>query len=278
MKKHFTFLVVIAIFLAPEGISYSENICSTKNLTELEDVLRKSAEYCDRLVNSSFSYSCEEKISEEIFHHRPGQGRIVKSPGDKQSKKNERSAYVYGYQFRLINREIKESRILIEENGQRRDEEDAQVKAKLFGKRLIIFEPVGLLSLEWQPYYDYAITKKAKYRGERAIVIEATPKYVKDEDFFYAKISFRERDFAILKIEYEQRVVSGYDGIETKTAEGYEVKSRITFSSEFEADKYGIRLPSRHIIREAYFIPEMKKSFIRSVTTVNYDKYEFSLM
>jgi hypothetical protein len=78
-----------------------------------------------------------------------------------------------------------------------------------------------------------------------------------------------------LKIEWEQRALGGFEGVEKKSAEGFEVKPSVTFISEFAIERNGIRFPTKQLISETYFSPETKKRFIRSETTVIYDNYKF---
>jgi len=170
----------------------------------LESILKKCAEYCERLSQSSILFSCRETIEEKIYHSHPDSGRILKFPGDKQFRKNEIYTYVYDYKFALKDNRIEESRVLVEENGQKRHEEDARLKTKLFKDKIVLFEPIGLLSEEWQQHHEYKLSTEIKLRREKSILIEAIPKSPEESSLLSAKLWVSKEDFSVLKIEWTQ--------------------------------------------------------------------------
>ena len=276
MKKHLSFFFVfLFVFLIHpiNTFSYIKSKDQTKNGIKLEIILKKCADYCERLTRSSLSFSCQEKVEEKIFHSHPRVGRILKFAGDKQFRKNEKNIYVYDYRFKLKEKKVDESRILIEENDQRKHEKNAQLKTKMFKYKIVIFEPIVLLSEKWQQYHDYKIIKMTKFKGEKVIVIETIPKSEQEFNKLSGKFWVRESDFSILKIEWIQTVLGGFEGVE-KTVEGFDVRLFITYISEYTFEKKGIRFPSKYFIKETYIGPNQER-FIRSETTVSYNDYEF---
>ncbi len=81
---------------------------------------------------------------------------------------------------------------------------DAQLKTKRFQHKFIVFGPIGLLSKKQQKNYEYKILKHVTYKKEKAVVLEALPKFPQENNALYGKIWIRKKDFAILKIEWEQ--------------------------------------------------------------------------
>ena len=243
------------------------------NRIDLEKILKKCTEYCERLSQSSLLFSCREKIEEKIYHSHPDSGRILKYPADKQLRKNEIYTYVYDYKFSLRDKRIEESRVLVEENGQKKHEEDARLKTKMFKDKIVLFEPIGLLSEEWQRHHEYKLSKETKLKKEKSILIEAIPRSYEESNLLSAKLWVSEDDFSVLKIEWTQTSLGGFEGI-AKTAEGLEVKPRIMFVSEFALEKNGIRFPSKYLIKETYIGPDQKR-FIRSETQIRYDNHHF---
>jgi len=239
----------------------------------LEKILKKCAEYCERLSQSSLLFSCRETIEEKIYHSHPDSGRILIFPGDKQFRKNEIYTYVYDYKFSLKDNRIEESRVLVEENGQKKREEDARLKTKMFKDKIVLFEPIGLLSEEWQQHHEYKLSTEIKLRREKSILIEAIPKSPEESSLLSAKLWVSKEDFSVLKIEWTQTSLGGFEGI-AETVEGLDVKPRIMFVSEFTVEKNGIRFPSKYYIREIYIGPDQKR-FIRSETQVHYNDYDF---
>jgi len=276
MKKHLS----LSFFFLSCFMIYSGNIFSflasgpqENSQRGLENILKKCAEYCERLSQSSLLFSCRETIEEKIYHSHPDSGRILKFPGDKQFRKNEIYTYFYDYKFSLKDKRIEESRVLVEENGQKKHEEDAWLKTKMFKDKIVLFEPIGLLSEEWQRHYEYKSSKETKLKKEKSILIEAIPRSFEESGLLSAKLWVSKEDFSILKIEWTQTSLGGFEGI-AKTAEEFEVKPRIMFVSEFALEKNGIRFPSKYLIKEAYIGPDQKR-FIRSETQIRYNNHNF---
>lgn len=228
---------------------------------ELERILKKCAEYCERLDNSVLYFVCEEKIIEEIL-----QGRLTNVA---------RNNYIYDYQLTRKANKIVEQRTLIKENGRKINLSDAPLKTKRFHHKYIVFGPLGLLSQKQQKNYEYKILKDVTYNKDKAVILEASPKTLNGFNALYGKIWIRKKDCAILKIEWEQESLEDFEEFE-KLAEVLEARPSITFVSEFGFEKNKIRFPNKFSVVERY-IPRfgVRKSFIWSQTTVIYDSYKF---
>jgi len=216
---------------------------------------------------------CLEKIKEEVFY---SPRMFVSKYGTRytaSSRTTNKNVYVYDYQLIRKDLKINESRILIEENGKKKDEKNAQLKTKMFGHEHIIFGPVGLLSEFWQQYYQYQVIKREKFKGDKVIVIEATPIPYMQTDNLYGKIWVREGDFSILKIEWDQKSLKYYELIE-ENAKKLNAKPVIKLYSEYAFEKNGIRFPSKYSIAEIY-IHKRGIRYMRSKTTVTYKDYKF---
>jgi hypothetical protein len=83
----------------------------------------------------------------------------------------------------------------------------------------------------------------------------------------------RQRDFHILKLEYNQETIDNYRMIEA-TAEKLKARPLVTLVTEYGFEKKGIRFPSRYLQREEY-INLRGVHFIKSETTVNYRNYKY---
>jgi hypothetical protein len=192
----------------------------------------------------------------------------IKIPKEKVRRK-----FIYDYQVIRKATGIKERRTLLEENGKKRNEKDAQLKTINFRFQNVLFAPLGVLSESLQPHYEYKIINKEIFNGERVVLLEAKPKPYLKTSFLYGNIWVRERDFAILKIEWNQERIGHYS-IFKKRGEAYKAQPRIALISEFTVEKNGISFPSKFCIEEAYILKNGKK-FIRSQTTVTYDNFKF---
>ncbi|MDH5385783.1 MAG: hypothetical protein OEY18_13860 [Candidatus Aminicenantes bacterium] len=276
MKKHFSlsFLFLICFMIRSGNVfSLLPSGPQENNRISLEKILKKCAEYCERLSQSSIIFSCRETIEEKIHYSHPDSGRILKFSGDKKYRKNERYLYVYDYTFSLQDNRIEDSRILIKEDGQKKREEDAQLKTKMFKDKIVFFEPIGLLSDSWQRHHEYKLSKGTNLKREKSILIEAIPKSQEESSLLSAKLWISGEDFSVLKIEWTQTSLGGFEGV-AKTTEGLDVQPRVMFVSEYAIEKNGIRFPSKYFIKETYLGPDQKR-FIRSETQIRYDNHHF---
>ncbi len=243
--------------------------------SELGAILKNCAEYCERLANSVLFFVCQEKIKEEVMYSRV----VVTSKTQLTFPRTYRSGsakniYVYDYQLFRKGDQIKEQRTLIEHNGEKKHEENAQLQTRFFTHENIIFGPIGLLSSFWQPHHDYKILKKAKFKGDRAVIMEAVPKPESEIEHLYGKIWVRKSDFSILKIEWDQKSIRGFEYVE-EIAERLKANPRIVLTAEYGIEKNKIRFLSRFSLDEIYIIKRGRRRFQRSKTEVLYDDYKF---
>jgi len=273
MKKLRAFFSVL-IFLVFSTQVYTQKADSpSSGQEELEAILKKCAEYCERLSNSALFFVCKEKITEKISSRS---AIIAKGPGGSISRaytSTVKKVYVYDYQLYRKGNDIKEQRILIEENGKKKHEENAPLKTRIFKHENIVLGPIGLLSSYWQTFHDYRILKEEKFEGDKTVVIEAV---LKPEHTFHhlsGKVWVRKSDFSILKIEWLQQSIRGYERVE-ETAKELGAKPYLTLLAEYGFEKNGIRFPSKFSLDEDY-IYRGRRRFQQSKTVVLYDDYKF---
>lgn len=251
---------------------------------ELERILERCALYCEKLSRSVLYFVCQEKIKEELYGAAPTSVTIRRSGSSgaytfnrrafgrwpqRVTKKNE---YLYNYQLNRKPNGIKERRILMKENREDRNEADSKLKTR-FRHQNIIMGPIGLLSSYWQLTHDYSIIKEGKFQGDRVYIIEATPNDISFETHLYGKIWVRKSDHSVMKIEWTQDGIEGYDFIQ-QIAESLRLKPEITLIAEYAFEKNGIRFPSKYQIIEAYRDRRQRKIMF-SRTTVEYEDYRF---
>ena len=82
----------------------------------------------------------------------------------------------------------------------------------------------------------------------------------------------RKSDFSILKIEWLQQSIKGYDWVEEK-AKKLGAKPRLTLIAEYGFEKSGIRFPSKYSLDEVYI--KVRGRFHASKTVVIYEDYKF---
>ena len=281
MKKKFLFTYLILFFFIFSSSNYGLSSAQKqkKDQIELEKILEKSADYCERLANSVLFFVCTETIKEEIYHSAPKGIQALTPPGKIRMRVSgsgpniEINTYVYDYQLVRKDNRTKESRTLLEENGRKMNKKNAPLQTKIFEHKNVIMGPIGLLSEYWQQFHEYKIVKEAKFKGEKVIILEAVPKYGFKLNQLSGKIWVKKSDFSILKTEWNQQSIENYDKIE-ELAKELNAKPLITLVSEYAFEKKGIRFPSKYSIKEVYILRKGKR-FLRSRKTVIYKDYQF---
>jgi hypothetical protein len=255
----------------------SESVSQRQYSPELEKVLEKCAEYCERLARVVLDIVCTEKIVETIYGRRDITLSMTKTSGvDTMQDQAHRSIqfrqrknihkYEYDYQLIRKDRKITEQRILIKEDGKDRNLKNAELKMR-FVHEYMVLGPHGLLSEEWQPYHDYKIVDEKKIWGKKAYVIEAVPKPGFTLDHSWGKIWVSKEDFCILKIEWDQKSIKGI--------ESPPENMRINMVTEYKVERNGIRFPSQYSLEEAYGMVKGSMGFQKSKIKVNYEDYKF---
>jgi hypothetical protein len=264
-------LYFLGILAAPFPLALSASGQSEIGQSQLPKILEKTAAYCRKFGTASLYYVCLEDITEKIYTPY----REIPRSYPPLLLTVDRNHYVYDYQLIQKEGEVKEQRILLEENGVKKDVRDAPLKVKRFRYKHITFGPM-LLSEYWQPYHNYRIVAKEKINGERCLVVEALPKPSFVLEHLAGKIWVRERDFDILKVEYNQETIDNYEGIE-ETAAKLKARPLIKLITEYVFEKKGIRFPSKYVQSEEY-INLRGVHFIKSETTVNYKNYKYFIV
>jgi hypothetical protein len=277
--KLLLFSIILIFFLY---IPAQEKPEASADQFKLAAILKKTREYCSRLYNAAFYFVCREEVTEKIHTHKDVIQDLtaldLRAPDSSTHRlriieKTDVNTFLYEYQ--LIRKEglDEETRILLKKNRKKKYQKNARLELSQFRYEKLIFGPTGLLSEYWQQYHDYEIVKEEMLNGDRAVVIGAVPKASLGEDYPFGKIWVRECDYAILKIEWDERSLENLQIIKER-AERYREKPQITLISEFGFEKKGIRFPSRFSFEEAYLNPKGEK-FIRLAISVVYKDYKF---
>ena len=260
---------------------------SSKKQDDLEIILEKSADYCERLANSALHFICEETIKEEIY--QGSQGFMGRSPtiilpgnirmrGSGGGRNIERNAYVYDYQLIKKGEKIEETRILLKENGKKKYEKNAPLKTKRFYSKRSVFGPVGLLGKKWQDKFNYKIIKEKTIKRRKTFVIEIKPKVEGEGKLNYGKVWVDKKDFSVLQIEIEQQSLAGFEILEQEIKKK-NITPFFTTTHLYFIEKNGIRFPSKTVFEEKYkYKGGRRRRFKASETIITYDKYRFFIV
>jgi hypothetical protein len=277
----FSFLVSA---FPPSLNSFAQEVSKkTLNRVKLNKILQKSKEYCRKLEKGAFNFVCLEEVVEKFYHEGVDQQMMVAGSehdrvprdafGYEVYKKTKENNFLYEYQLIAKAGEDQEKRVLLEKNGKKKNEKDASLETQYFRYGRIVFGPLGLLNGYWQQYHDYEIVGEDKIGADKAIVVAATPKSSLGENHPYGKVWVRESDFAILKIEWDQKSLTTLEELK-KQASMFGANQVITIISEFGYEKNEVRFPSRFLFEEAYVNKEGKK-VVRSMIHTVYRDYKF---
>lgn len=267
---------------APSEVSrvWNEGDIHSDGEKDLELILAKCAEYCERLSQSALFFVCQENIQEEIYQYQMRRMVVDRNrkkavsmsqlqPRPKRFTKN----YTYDYQLIKKGNTITENRILLQENGKEKNEKNAGLKTQRFYAERSVFGPVGFLSREWQTKYNYKLKKEEAVEGKKVYVIEAKPKQEITGKPNYGKIWVDKEDFSIVRIEIEQESLAGYPELQ-KESEKRRVDPIITVTHDYNIMKNGLRFPSKITFKEEY-----DRGALGNLTKcrlfVTYDNYRF---
>jgi hypothetical protein len=212
----------------------------------------------------------------------------IKSFFDKKKSRN--NEFTYDYQLIRKKDNIIERRTLIEKNGKKKNNKRAVLKTR-FAHKNIVYGPIALLSETAQNQHHYEILKTEPVDEDRIFVVEAAPKKASSFYHLYGKIWIRESDNAVLKIEWYEESVEGYEPLKKLAEEGH-LTPEIALSTEYAYEKRGIRFPSKHSLVESYSsvpisIEEIQgrkyfkldeiwgRKFLKSKKVVEYTDYKF---
>ena len=281
-KSTLRLLILFVVLSLFQYIPAQDKPKITADQVKLAAILKKTREYCTKLENAAFYFICLEEVTEKIKTLKsiiqipvPVNVKYWESSTHRLTRTGKTKVNTFLYEYQLIRKEgqDEETRILLKKNGKKKYKKDARLEISQFRYEKLVFGPSGLLSEYWQRYHDYEIVKEEILNGEKVIVIEAVPKASLKENYAFGKIWVRESDFAILKIEWDEKSLESLQIIKER-AEKNRAEPKITLISEFEFEKNKIRFPSRFTFEEAY-LDRLGKKFVRLEITVVYEDYKF---
>ncbi len=251
---------------------------------DLQAMLKKAADYCQKLENSALYFVCREEIQETIdptLDINPSRttgfdwawvprGDLIITRGIRKIK----HTYIYDYQCIRAGRAIRETRTLLKEDGKAKHEPNATLKTSVVVFGTVLMGPVGLFGERFQPDYEYSVVGQDKIGKQPVVIIDAKPKLgAPRTGNLYGKAWIDPVTADILRIEWSETRVGHYDIFEKRGAL-YKRTPRLTIRSEFSTEKNGIRFPSHLVVEEAY-LSESGRAFNRSKTDVTYKDFKF---
>lgn len=249
----------------------------------LAQVLNRARAYCLKLEKAALDFTCLEKIEERTYRLPEMQpDAVVDSPGAGAGRVGYSyptprapyysHRYVYDYQFIRKAEQKVERRTLIEEDGRKMKEDNAELATQTIRVQNALFGPIGLLGEQWQVLHDYRIIGEEVREKKKIVIIEAVPKPSAPRPHCFGTVWVREDDGSIVKIAWNQESVGNFLAIQ-QTARRLKAEPQLTSLTEYDQEKNGIRFPSKDTTEEAYL--KNGKKYVQSLTTILYKDYKF---
>jgi hypothetical protein len=238
--------------------------------TELSDLLKKTAEYCDRLEKAVLDLYCREKVAENVY--TPFRSFRSPSLNSMFPFKTETVEVEFDYQLIRKGGQKIEKRIPLKQEYAPFLNTDQTLRTKRFDYEYIIFGPLGLLGRTRQTEHTFRIVGHTVLEKKRAVILAVYPLDMNAEPLPVDKIWIDENDFSVMRIEWDQASLKNYSNIEMQALQ---MKSfpRVQMISEFGVRKNGLRFPSQFVLREEY--QAAVGLLTRSTLIADYTDYRF---
>jgi len=242
----------------------------------LDTILDGGRRYCDKMKSWAFHFFCLEDMSEyRDYSKKSSKNFKIDRYGLPESNKKlvAKKNYIYEYQLIREGKKVQETRTLLEQNGIKKNEPNAQLYTHGYKYEKLIFGPLALLSKYWQKYFYYKVLRKDTLWGEKVVVIEAIPLQFNPKNRLFGSLWISENDFSVLKIEWQPKSMGATAQIR-ENAQLLKAEPSISFYAEFKYKKKGIRFPSRYYLEEAYIDKKGKKN-VRLRQDIHLRDYRF---
>lgn len=269
-----SFLIAFSEF----GISSPHKTRKIKDQETLDAILKKTGDYCEKVKAMALFYVCREKVEDErhLFERKNLLKFSLSAIENIKPRRIRTKTYTYDYQLIKKGEELKEKRILLEEDGEEKYEENIEFRPVKYSGTYMVYGPVGFLSKQWQQHFEYNIVGKDVIDDKKAIIIESTPKKEREVNYNFGRVWVDEKDFSILKIEYDPRSIKDYEDELLESPIG-DLSKKVIWATHFGVEKNGVRFPSRQLIQEFYVNSEGENLLIEKIA-FRYEDYKFFIV
>jgi hypothetical protein len=277
IRTGFALMMVSLSFGLSPGASWSQQAPAKPGQATLAAILEATAKYCEAVKEMALFFVCTERVSEKenFFTRGPRGARSMSSDILRVSDAKTRT-FVYEYQIIKVKDDIRENRILIEEDGQKRHQEDAELTTLKISARNVVYGPVGFFSRYWQDQFRYEVLGREPLGRKEAIVVSVVPAIEREENNNRGRAWIGAEDFRILRLELEppfaedSAVLMG----DQNAAVGAKYYRHITWTIDYGVETKGILFPSRQTIRE-WYRSDTGFSTIKREVVFDYSNYKF---
>jgi hypothetical protein len=268
--------MVFLSFGRSAGAFSSQHTPAKPGQATLAALLEATAKYCEAVKEMALFFVCTERVSEKENFFTRGPGGARSTPDLLRVNDVKTRAFVYEYQIIKVKDNIRENRILIEENGKKRHREDAELATLKISARNVVYGPVGFFSRYWQDHFRYQVLGREPLGRKEAIVVSVVPTIEREENNNRGRAWIRAGDFRILRLEIEPPLAEDSAVLigNQNAAVGAKYYRRITWTIDFGVETKGILFPSRQTIRE-WYRSDTGFSTIKREVVFDYSHYKF---
>jgi len=272
--------MTIALFV-PSGRLSAGTQNEMKDQARLQEILRSTGEYCERVKQIALHYICQENVIDiENFFH--GASRALGMQREEKVfniRRVKRRTYRYDYQLVRKGDNLSEQRIMLEKNGKKKHQENADLSHLKYYSQYLIFGPVGFLSQYWQNHFTYSLIGEDMIDGEPAFIIQADPNEVRLDNYNIGRIWVNE-DFQIVRVAWEPASIQNYED-EILISRLGPFQKKVVWTVDYTVEKNGVRFPGRQFVREIFFRNSengFPQKAVKRETRFEYNAYKFFIV
>jgi len=247
----------------------------------MAEILKATGEYCERVKQIALHYTCLEKITdiEKFFGGMSRYSGLHRENMIFNVRRTRRQTYTYDYQLIKKGDELLEQRIMLEKNGKKRHQKNADLSHLKYFSQFLIYGPVGFLSRYWQSRFTYTYFDEDKINGEPVVIIQAVPNDVRLDNYNIGRIWIN-KDFQILRVEWEPSCMPNYqdEAIGSKLGE---FRKTVVWTVDYSVEKNGVLFPGQQFVQEIFFHDSsngIRRKAVKRETRFIYDSYKYFIV
>lgn len=252
-----------------------------KDQMRLQEILRSTGEYCERVKQIALHYICQENVI-DIENFFQGPSRALGMQREEKAfniRRVKRRTYRYDYQLVRKGDDLSEQRIMLEKNGKKKHQDNADLSHLKYYSQYLVFGPVGFLSRYWQSHFTYSLIGEDKIDGEPAFIIQADPNEVRLDNYNIGRI-WVNKDFQIVRVEWEPASIQNYED-EILISRLGPFQKKVVWRVNYTVEKNGVWFPGRQFVQEIFF-RNSKNGFqqkaVKRETRFEYNAYKFFIV
>jgi len=243
-------------------------------------ILKRAADYCDRLKTVALHYVCDERIIQTNYVYnvvtiiRNSGGDLIPMRKRWNLKKKSNREVLYDYQLLRKEDRLEEKRSALKFDGKRWTKKEDPPVLLPYQARDIVYGPIGFLSSSWQSGFDYFIEGREKTpNGSDLSILASRPNEIRMENAVFGRIWVEPETGAVRRISWDPESIEFFHP-EDAPAMFQGLEKQLVWTAYYDIEKNGVYFPSRQEIREEYVGPS-GEIILGQVWTVTYENYRF---